>query len=63
MAARAVDLKGIISRTAGPNSKQFHTRAAVDDTPSQIPAFTFDLDIVVKVTQNVAPVPSASRDI
>ena len=31
------------------------TRAAVDDTPSQIPTFfTFNLYLGVKVTQNVA---------
>ena len=36
-------------------SKRFNTRAAVDGTPSQIPAFfTYNLYLGVKVKQNVA---------
>ena len=36
-------------------SNDFKTRAAVDGTPSQIPAFfTYNLYLGVKVTQNVA---------
>ena len=33
------------------------TRAAVDGTPSQIPTFTCDLHIRVKVTQNTSQYP------